>query len=66
MRGEYQMGKPLETVLRETRERLQSENFALFAAAVDASRQSGAAQRNDRADRPLRPGVAAAGAEDPL
>lgn len=41
MCGEYQMGKPLETVLRETRERLQSENFALFAAAVDASRQSG-------------------------
>ena len=41
MCGEYQMGKPLEVVLREARDRLQSENFALFAAAVDASRQSG-------------------------
>jgi tight adherence protein B len=41
MCGEYQMGKPLETVLREARDRLQSENFALFAAAVDASRESG-------------------------
>jgi tight adherence protein B len=39
--GEYQMGKTLETCLIETKERLQSENFALFAAAMDASRQSG-------------------------
>ena len=39
--GEYQMGKTLETCLDETKERLKSENFALFAAAMEASRQSG-------------------------
>ena len=39
--GEYQMGKTLETCLVEAKQRLQSENFALFAAAMDASRQSG-------------------------
>jgi tight adherence protein B len=39
--GEYQMGKTLEVCLKETKARLQSENFALFAAAVEASRQSG-------------------------
>ena len=41
MFGEYQMGKPLERVLEETKERLKSENFALFAAALLASRASG-------------------------
>ena len=41
MFGEYQMGKPLERVLIETRDRLKSENFALFAAAMQASRESG-------------------------
>jgi tight adherence protein B len=41
MNGEYQMGKPLERVLFETRDRLKSENFALFAAAMQASRESG-------------------------
>ena len=41
MVGEYQMGKPLERVLKEAKERLKSENFALFAAAMEASRQSG-------------------------
>ncbi|MGQ0633844.1 MAG: type II secretion system F family protein [Planctomycetaceae bacterium] len=41
MVGEYQMGKTLERVLEETRERLKSENFALFAAAMQASRESG-------------------------
>jgi tight adherence protein B len=41
MVGEYQMGKPLERVLIETRDRLKSENFALFAAAMQASRESG-------------------------
>lgn len=41
MVGEYQMGKPLDRVLDETRERLKSENFALFAAAMQASRESG-------------------------
>jgi tight adherence protein B len=35
------MGKPLERVLLETRDRLKSENFALFAAAMQASRESG-------------------------
>jgi hypothetical protein len=39
--GEYQMGKTLETCLEETKVRLKSENFALFAAAMEASRQSG-------------------------
>jgi tight adherence protein B len=39
--GEYQMGKTLEVCLKEAKVRLESENFALFAAAVDASRQSG-------------------------
>jgi tight adherence protein B len=39
--GEYQLGKPLETCLLETKQRLRSENFALFAASLEASRQSG-------------------------
>jgi tight adherence protein B len=39
--GEYQMGKTLEVCLKEAKARLESENFALFAAAVEASRQSG-------------------------
>lgn len=39
--GEYQMGKTLEVCLREAKARLESENFALFAAAVEASRESG-------------------------
>lgn len=39
--GEYQMGKTLEKSLDEARERLRSENFALFAAAMQASRSSG-------------------------
>lgn len=41
MYGEYQMGKTLEVCLKEAKVRLRSENFALFAAAVEASRQSG-------------------------
>lgn len=41
MYGEYQMGKPLEKVLDESRVRLKSENFALFSAAMQASRESG-------------------------
>lgn len=41
MVGEYQLGKPLDRCLEEARERLQSENFALFAAAMQASRESG-------------------------
>ena len=39
--GEYQMGKPLERCLSEAKEHLRSENFALFAAAMEASRESG-------------------------
>ena len=39
--GEYQMGKPLERTLTEAKERLRSENFILFAAALLASRESG-------------------------
>ena len=39
--GEYQLGKDLEQCLKEAKDRLRSENFALFAAALEASRQSG-------------------------
>lgn len=39
--GEYQLGKPLERCLKEAKVRLRSENFALFAAAMEASRESG-------------------------
>lgn len=39
--GEYKMGKPLERTLQEAKDRLQSENFAMFAAALLASRESG-------------------------
>ncbi len=39
--GEYNLGKPLERTLTEAKERLRSENFLLFAAALLASRESG-------------------------
>lgn len=39
--GEYKLGKPLEKTLGEAKDRLQSENFILFAAALLASRESG-------------------------
>ncbi|MFO0872088.1 MAG: type II secretion system F family protein [Pirellulales bacterium] len=39
--GEYNLGKPLERTLAEAKERLKSENFLLFAAALLASRESG-------------------------
>jgi tight adherence protein B len=39
--GEYKLGKPLERTLTEARQRLKSENFALFAAALMASHESG-------------------------
>ncbi len=39
--GEYNLGKPLEQTLREAKTRLRSENFALFAAAILASHESG-------------------------
>lgn len=48
--GEYKLGKPLERTLREAKERLRSENFSLFAAALLASRRSGG-QLNDTVDR---------------
>lgn len=35
------MGKPLEQTLVEAKDRLRSENFSLFAAALLASRRSG-------------------------
>ena len=41
MSGEYKMGKPLEQVLRETKERMRSENFARFAASLMAAHESG-------------------------
>jgi len=48
--GEYQLGKPMERCLDETRDRLRSENFALFAAAMEASRESGG-RLNETVDR---------------
>ena len=38
---EYNLGKPLERTLQEAKERLRSENFSLFAAAMLASHESG-------------------------
>jgi tight adherence protein B len=48
--GEYKLGKPLERTLEEAKERLKSENFALFAAALLASRESGG-RLNETVDR---------------
>ncbi|HTN75528.1 MAG TPA: type II secretion system F family protein [Pirellulaceae bacterium] len=48
--GEYKLGKPLERTLREAKERLRSENFSLFAAALLASRRSGG-QLNETVER---------------
>jgi len=39
--AEYKLGKPLERTLTEAKKRLRSENFALFAAALLASHESG-------------------------
>jgi tight adherence protein B len=39
--AEYKLGKPLERTLTEAKHRLKSENFALFAAALLASHESG-------------------------
>jgi tight adherence protein B len=39
--GEYKLGKPLERTLEEAKDRLKSENFLLFAAALLAARSSG-------------------------
>jgi tight adherence protein B len=48
--GEYQLGKPMERCLDEARKKLRSENFALFAAAMEASRDSGG-RLNETVDR---------------
>lgn len=48
--GEYQMGKTLDRCLDEARDRLRSENFALFAASMQASRESGG-RLNDTVER---------------
>lgn len=48
--GEYALGKPLERTLAEAQQRLKSEHFSLFAAAMLASRQSGG-KLNDIVDR---------------
>ena len=48
--GEYEMGKPLDRTLDEAKNRLRSENFALFAAAMLASRESGG-RLNETVDR---------------
>jgi tight adherence protein B len=39
--SEFNLGKPLEQTLVEAKERLKSDNFSLFAAALLASRRSG-------------------------
>ena len=44
------MGKPLDRTLEEAKQRLRSENFALFAAAMLASRDSGG-RLNETVDR---------------
>jgi tight adherence protein B len=41
MVSEFGLGRPLEQTLVEAKERLTSENFSLFAAALLASRRSG-------------------------
>lgn len=41
MVGQYKMGKTLQETLLEAKERLHSENFSMFAAAMLASRESG-------------------------
>jgi len=48
--GEYKLGKPLERTLNEAKDRLRSENFVLFAAALLASRESGG-KLNETVDR---------------
>ena len=39
--GQYSMGKTLKETLVEAKQRLKSENFSMFAAAMLASRESG-------------------------
>ena len=47
---EFEMGKPLDRAIEEAKEELRSENFALFAAALLASRDSGG-RLNETVDR---------------
>jgi tight adherence protein B len=53
MMTEYKLGKTLDEVLEETRERLGSENFALFAAAMQASRLNDVIDRIARSIREM-------------
>jgi len=39
--GEYKLGKPIDRTLESAKQRLQSENFVLFAASLLASREAG-------------------------
>jgi tight adherence protein B len=48
--GEYKMGKTLVQALGEAKERLRSENFALLAASLQASHESGG-RLNETVDR---------------
>ncbi len=48
--AEYKLGRPLQQTLVEAKGRLQSENFALFAAAVLAAHESGG-KLNETVDR---------------
>jgi tight adherence protein B len=48
--GEYKMGKTLQQALTEAKERLRSENFALLAASLQASHESGG-RLNETVDR---------------
>jgi tight adherence protein B len=48
--SEFSLGRPLEQTLVEAKERLRSENFSLFAAALLASRRSGG-KLNETVDR---------------
>ncbi len=48
--GEYKLGKPLDRALSEAKDRLKSENLALFTAALLASRESGG-KLNETIDR---------------
>ena len=50
VRVEAERRGPLDKTLQEAKERLRSENFALFAAAVLASRESGG-RLNETIDR---------------
>ena len=47
---DYEMGKPLDRAIEEAKEKLGSENFALFGAALLASRDSGG-RLNETVDR---------------